>query len=358
MTKNRIGKTHSTRRRDRADWSVFFYGMNGSLPEKRTVDCSIVIPVYNEETNIRLLLPELQGVLNNLHKTYEIILVDDGSSDNTSMIITEAAQQHPEIKLITLRRNFGQTAAMSAGFDAAVGDVIIPMDGDLQNDPNDIPKLLERIDEGYDVVSGWRINRQDKYWTRRLPSNLANRLISLTTKVHLHDYGCTLKAYRRNVLQKIELYGEMHRFIPALASWIGVKVTEMPVNHRARTHGKSKYGISRTIHVILDLMTVKFLLSYSTKPIQIFGLFGLVSLFSSVGLMAGVVYTRIRYDMVITNNSMFLLAVLFFILGIQFIGMGLLGEVVMRTYHESQGKPIYVIASTVNLPDYCPESTR
>ena len=318
------------------------------------VDCSIVIPVYNEETNIRLLIPELQGVLDKLGKTYEMIFVNDGSSDHTGKIIAEAARRSPQIKLITLRRNFGQTAAMSAGFDAAAGDVIIPMDGDLQNDPHDISKLLEKIDEGYDVVSGWRINRQDKYWTRRLPSNIANRIISLTTNVHLHDYGCTLKAYRREALQGVALYGEMHRFIPALASWFGVKVTEIPVNHRARTHGKSKYGISRTIRVILDLITVKFLLSYSTKPIQIFGLLGLISIVSSFGLMAGVVYTRIRYDMVVTNNSMFLLSLLFFILGVQFIAMGLLGEVIVRTYHESQGKPIYVIADAINLPGYCP----
>lgn len=346
-------ETHSFRPQTSEGQSVFFCRMKRSQNESR-VDCSIVIPVYNEETNIRLLLPELQGVFENLEKSCEFIFVDDGSSDGTGVFLTEAARRSPQIKLITLRRNFGQTAAMSAGFDAAVGDVIIPMDGDLQNDPNDIPRLLERIDEGYDVVSGWRVNRQDKYWTRRLPSNIANKIISLITNVHLHDYGCTLKAYRREVLQGITLYGEMHRFIPALASWIGVKVTEIPVNHRARTHGKSKYGISRTIRVVLDLITVKFLLSYSTKPIQIFGLLGLFSIVSAFGLMAGVIYSRIRYDMVIANNSMFLLSLLFFILGVQFIAMGLLGEVIVRTYHESQGKPIYVIASTINLPGYCP----
>ncbi|PID57437.1 glycosyltransferase [candidate division KSB3 bacterium] len=315
----------------------------------RTVDVSVVIPVYNEETNVSLIIPELKDALHGLGKNYEIIFVNDGSSDKTEEILESAAEQHKDIRLITLRRNFGQTAAMSAGFDAAVGDVIIPMDGDLQNDPADIPKLLQKIDEGYDVVSGWRVNRKDKYWTRRLPSNLANKLISLTTNVHLHDYGCTLKAYKRIVLQSIELYGEMHRFIPALASVIGVKVAEVPVNHRARTHGNSKYGISRTLRVVLDLMTVKFLLSYSTRPIQIFGLSGIISMLFSIFMGLGVIYWRIRYDMVIANNSFFLLAVLFFLIGGQFIAMGLLGEVIVRTYHEAQGKPTYVISRTRNL---------
>ena len=319
------------------------------------IGISVVIPVHNEATNVRLLIPQLQQVLDGLPTAYEIIFVDDGSSDATGAAITAIARQTPAIKLITLRRNFGQTAAMSAGFDAAEGQVIIPMDGDLQNDPADIPKLLAKIDEGYDVVSGWRINRQDKFWSRRLPSQLANKLISLTTKVHLHDYGCTLKVYRREILEGVKLYGEMHRFIPALASWMGVKVTEIPVNHRAREHGQSKYGLSRIIRVILDLMTVKFLLSYSTKPIQIFGLLGLIAMFASCGLFVGVLYARIWYDMALANNSLFLLAVLFFMLGVQFIAMGLLGEVIVRTYHESRGKPTYVIAQTLNLrPGYCP----
>ncbi len=323
--------------------------------DQQPIDFSVVIPVHNEEENVHLLISQLQNVLMGLNKTYEILFVDDGSSDGSGSVITAAVKQYPTIKLITLRRNFGQTAALSAGFDAAEGKIIIPMDGDLQNDPEDIPKLLEKIDEGYDVVSGWRMNRQDKFFTRRVPSYLANKLISLITNVHLHDYGCTLKAYRREILEGVELYGEMHRFIPALASWMGVKVTEIPVNHRARTHGKSKYGISRTIRVILDLITVKFLLSYSTKPIQIFGLLGLASLFGSFGLLIGVIYARIRHDFLLANNSLFLLAVLLFMLGVQFIAMGLLGEVIVRTYHESQGKPTYVIADTVNLrPNYCP----
>lgn len=329
--------------------------------DKPTLDLSIVIPVHNEEENVQFLIPQLQEVLKGLNMTYEILFVDDGSFDATGSIITAVAEQDPKIKLITLRRNFGQTAAMSAGFDAAEGEVIISMDGDLQNDPADIPKLLEKIEEGYDLVNGWRINRQDTF-IRRLPSYCANKLISLTTNVHLHDTGCTLKAYRREVAKGIELYGEMHRFIPALASWMGVKVTEIPVNHRARTHGKSyygRYGLSRTLRVLLDLITVKFLLSYSTKPIQIFGLLGLLSIFGSFGLLMGVFYARIRYDMPLANNSMFLLAVLFFILGGQFIAMGLLGEVIVRTYHESRGKPTYVIAKTLNVrPDFCPGGPR
>jgi glycosyltransferase involved in cell wall biosynthesis len=320
-----------------------------------SVDISIVIPVYNEEENIQHLLPLLKEALEALQKTYEIIFVDDGSADGTAELIQEAAHDDSTIKLITLRRNFGQTAAMSAGFDAAEGRIIIPMDGDMQNDPRDIARLLEKIDEGFDVVSGWRKDRHDTFLNRRLPSMLANKLISLTTNVHLHDYGCTLKAYRREVLDGVRLYGEMHRFIPALASWMGVRVTEIPVTHHPRTRGTSKYGISRTVRVILDLMTVKFLLSYSTKPIQIFGLLGLASLFGAFGLGCGVLYARIWLDMVLSNNSMFLLAVLLFMLGWQFIAMGLLGEVIVRTYHEAQKKPTYVIAETLNLrPGYCP----
>ncbi len=333
--------------------------MSKTFTTEQTVYCSVVIPVCNEETNVRLLIPQLKAALDRLGKSYEIIFVDDGSSDRTEEVITEFAHTSPEVRLITLRRNFGQTAAMSAGFDAAVGDVIIPMDGDLQNDPADIPRLLAKIEEGFDVVSGWRKDRQDKFWSRRLPSNIANKLISITTNVHLHDYGCTLKAYRREVLQRIELYGEMHRFIPAIASTIGVKVAEIPVNHRARSHGTSKYGISRTIRVVLDLIVVKFFLSYSTRPIQIFGLCGLLSIFASFGLFLGVLYSRIRYDAIIANNSMFLMSVIFFMLGGQFIAMGLLGEVIVRTYHEAQGKPTYIISKTLNIrPGYCPGKSK
>lgn len=323
--------------------------------ERPQIDLSIVIPVYNEEENISYLMPALKETLEALPHSYEIIFVDDGSTDRTGELIQELAEQDSTIKLITLRRNFGQTPAMSAGFDAAEGDIIIPMDGDMQNDPHDIPRLLEKINEGFDVVSGWRKERHDTFLNRRLPSMAANKLISLTTNVHLHDYGCTLKAYRREVLDGIQLYGEMHRFIPALASWMGVKVTEIPVTHHPRTRGKSNYGISRTIRVALDLITVKFLLSYSTKPIQIFGLLGLLSLVASCGLGIGILYARIWHDMMLANNSMFILAVLLFMVGWQFIAMGLLGEVIVRTYHEAQKKPTYVISKTLNLrPGYCP----
>ena len=350
---NRIKTFFAETKRENA--SCCLYIMSTAFTNDQAVECSIVIPVYNEEANIQRMIPQIKNALDALGKRYEVIFVDDGSADQTNALLTEAGEKYPEIKLITLRRNFGQTAAMSAGFDAAVGHVIIPMDGDLQNDPNDIPRLLEKIDDGYDVVSGWRKDRKDKYWSRRLPSNLANKLISIITGVHLHDYGCTLKAYRREVLQSIELYGEMHRFIPALASLIGVKVTEIPVNHRAREYGKSKYNISRTVRVILDLITVKFLLSYSTRPIQIFGLLGLTSMLGACGLFAGVIYAKLRYDALVSNNSLFMLAAILLVLGCQFIGMGLLGEVIVRTYHEAQGKPTYVIARTLNLrPGYCP----
>lgn len=324
--------------------------------ETPLLDISVVIPVHNEEENVRVLIPKLKEVLGALEKTYEVIFVDDGSTDRTNDIITAIAEQDTSIKLITLRRNFGQTAAMSAGFDAAEGKVLIPMDGDLQNDPADIPRLLEKLEEGYDVVSGWRADRRDTFFTRNLPSHLGNKLIAFVTNMPLRDTGCTLKAYRREVLDGIRLYGEMHRFIPALASSIGIKVAEIPVSHHARTKGKSKYkGLGRTIPVILDLLTVKFLLNYSTRPIQIFGRLGLLSFFASFGLSLGLLYTRIVYDMPLANNSLFILAILFFLFGGQFIAIGLVGEMLMRTYHESQGKPTYVIARTVNLrPGYCP----
>lgn len=323
--------------------------------EHESLELSVVIPVHNEEENIHELMTQLKTALELLHTSYEIIFVDDGSSDSTNQFITEAATHDPTTKLITLRRNFGQTAAMSAGFDAAEGQVIISMDGDLQNDPADIPRLLGKMNEGYDLVSGWRANRQDKFLSRRLPSSIANKLISKITNVHLHDYGCTLKAYKREIVKGIGLYGEMHRFIPALASWMGVKVAEIPVNHRPRMRGRSHVGISRTLRVPLDLITVKFLLSYSTKPLHFFGLLGLTSIFGASGLLMAVLFARWWYDMPLANNSLFLLAVLLFMLGAQFIAMGLLGEVIVRTYHESQKKPIYVIARTLNLrPGYCP----
>ena len=252
-------------------------------------------------------------------------------------------QADDRIQVVLLRRNFGQTAAFSAGFDHARGKVIVTMDGDLQNDPSDIPMLLDKMDEGYDIVSGWRKNRQDRMIDRKLPSQMANRLISKMTGVHLHDYGCSLKAYRREVIERVHLYGEMHRFIPALASWMGVRVAEMPVNHNARQYGKSKYGLGRIVRVILDLLTVKFLLDYATRPIQIFGLVGLSSLVAGGALGVYLTIIRLFFNQPIGDRPMVILAALLIMIGVQLIIMGLLGEIMVRTYHETQDKPIYVV---------------
>jgi glycosyltransferase involved in cell wall biosynthesis len=289
------------------------------------------------------------AALANTALVYELLLVDDGSSDRSFLLLKDIAAQDQRVKVIRFRRNFGQTAAMAAGFDAASGRVVVPMDGDLQNDPTDIPKLLAKIDEGYDVVSGWRKDRQDTFINRKLPSMIANGLISRFTGVHLHDYGCTLKAYRREVLDGINLYGEMHRFVPALASQVGAKVTELPVKHHPRLYGTSKYGISRTVRVVLDLMTVKFLLSYSTKPIQLFGKWGVYTLLA--GFLSGTttVYMKIFEHFSMNRNPLWILTIFLLFMGIQFIVLGLLGELNARTYYEAQGKPIYVVREKLNL---------
>ena len=315
------------------------------------VDVSIVIPLFNEAENLELLYEQLKPVLDSLGRAGEVVLIDDGSSDASFSIMQKLQTRDDRLRVIRLRRNFGQTAAFSAGFDYARGNVIVTMDGDLQNDPQDIPKLLDKIDEGYDIVSGWRVDRQDKFITRRLPSQMANRLISKTTGVELHDYGCSLKAYRREVLQNTKLYGEMHRFIPALASRMGVLVAEVPVNHRARRYGTSKYGLSRTIRVILDLLTVKFLLHYATRPIQIFGLMGLASFGVGTALAAYLSFIRLFFSQAIADRPLLLLAVLLIVIGVQLIIMGLLGELVVRTYHETQNKPIYVVREVVQCQD-------
>jgi glycosyltransferase involved in cell wall biosynthesis len=315
------------------------------------VDLSIVVPIYNEEENIPLLHAAISAALADGTLEYEVILVDDGSADNSFPLLKKIAREDRRIKVIRLRRNFGQTAAMAAGFDAASGRVVVPMDGDLQNDPNDIPRLLEKIGEGYDVVSGWRKERQDTFVSRRLPSILANSLISRLTGVHLHDYGCTLKAYRREVLEGINLYGEMHRFVPALASQIGAKVAEIAVTHHPRRFGTSKYGISRTLRVILDLMTVKFLLAYSTKPIQLFGKWGVYTL--AAGVLSGglTLYMKLFEHVNMNRNPLLILTAFLLFMGIQFIVLGLLGELNARTYYEAQGKPIYVIRERINVGD-------
>ncbi len=308
---------------------------------------TVVIPVLNEAENLPILAERLTDALEKLGRTYEIIIIDDGSRDASFTILTDLARANPHLRVVRLRRNFGQTAAFSAGFDRARGEVVVTLDADLQNDPADIGMLLERIDAGYDVVSGWRAHRQDPFLNRRLPSIIANWIISRVTGVHLHDFGCSLKAYRTEVLSEIRLYGELHRFIPAIASWQGVAVTELPVHHAPRQFGKSKYGIGRTLRVILDLITIRFLLSYGTRPMQIFGLFGLI--LSGLGMLTGVylTYTKLVYNESIGNRPLLLLAVLLIVVGMQLISMGLVGELVVRTYYETQSKPIYVVREEI-----------
>ena len=314
------------------------------------MDISVVVPLYNEEDNVQLLYEEIKGVLDTMAEQAEIVFVDDGSRDTTlaKLEVIQAGDDH--VRVVSLRRNFGQTAAMTAGFDHARGGVIITMDGDLQNDPHDIPQLVGKLNEGYDVVTGWRYDRQDPFLSRKLPSQLANRLISRVTGVGLHDYGCTLKAFRREVIDNINLYGEMHRFIPAIASGMGISFTEVKVNHRARRFGTSKYGISRTIRVVLDLITVKFMLSYATRPLHVFGTVGVVS--SLLGVIIALVLTvqRQLYGIGLANRPLLLLAVLLIFMGIQFITIGLLAELVVRTYHESQKKPIYYVRKVLGEP--------
>lgn len=311
---------------------------------------SIVIPIHDEEPNIPPLYERLTTVLEAMGRPYEIIAVDDGSHDRSFVLLRELAARDERLRVVRLRRSFGQTAAFSAAFARARGETVVTIDGDLQNDPADIPRLLDKLDEGFDVVSGWRKNRQDAYWSRTFPSRIANGLISWSTGVELHDYGCSLKAYRTEVLQNIQLYGELHRFIPAIASWQGVSVAEMPVNHSARTAGRSKYGISRTLRVVLDLVTVRFLLSYGTRPMQIFGLFGLASI--ALGGLISIYLLAIKilsgWAEPLSNRPLLLLGVLLIILGVQFIGIGLLGELIMRVYYEAQSRPIYVVREELN----------
>jgi glycosyltransferase involved in cell wall biosynthesis len=310
---------------------------------KETIDISIVIPLFNEEENVAEAYRQVKETLVSLGRPYEIIFVDDGSRDGTLSILKEIASRDGSVRVISFRKNFGQTAAMAAGFDYAKGDIVIPMDGDLQNDPDDIPVLMAKVDEGYDVVSGWRRERKDTFLTRRLPSMTANWLISRITGVHLHDYGCTMKAYRREVVRNLNLYGEMHRFLPALASIYGANVAEVVVQHHPRLRGKSKYGLSRILKVFLDLMTVKFLLSYSTKPIRLFGPLGLGALSLSVLSGLAAVYMKFFDDLSLNRNPLFLLSVILLFMGIQLISLGLMAEINVRTYHESQDKPIYVV---------------
>ncbi|BCB95108.1 glycosyl transferase [Dissulfurispira thermophila] len=303
---------------------------------------SVVVPLYNEEENINILHERLKDVLDNIGTEYEIIYVDDGSNDKTLSLLEDIQKTDKDVIVLSLRRNFGQTAAFAAGFDFARGDIVITMDGDLQNDPKDIPRLLEAIKD-YDLVSGWRKKRKDKFLTRRLPSMIANWIISRVTGVRLHDYGCSLKAYRRDVVKNLRLYGEMHRFIPAVASWYGVRVAEIETRHHPRLRGKSKYGISRTIKVLLDLITVKFLQSFSTKPMQFFGPVGMIFGITGVGISLYLSVEKLFRGVNIGGRPLLLLGALLIIVGVQFVGMGLLGEMLVRVYHESQKKPIYAI---------------
>jgi glycosyltransferase involved in cell wall biosynthesis len=317
-------------------------GRKTKTGEEAGIEVSVVIPVYNEQDNILLLHQKLTESLQS-HK-YELVYVDDGSRDASLDRLHEIVEQDPEHSLIIeLRRNFGQTAAIAAGIDHSEGSVIVLIDADLQNDPADIPRLLEKINEGYDLVSGWRKERKDPWLTRRLPSQMANWLISVVTGVRLHDYGCTLKAYRREVLAGFRLYGEMHRFIPAYAGWVGAKISEMPVKHHPRRHGRTNYGLERTLKVLLDLLTVKFLISFSNKPIYLFGGAGFLMILPSAAILAFLLVRRLWLGTSVLASPLFGTSLMFMILGFQSILMGLIAELLVRTYHESQEKPTYTI---------------
>ena len=308
-----------------------------------TPEISIVIPLYNEALNVAEMHRELTSVFSEYGRPYELILVDDGSTDDTFRKLTDLHEGDPHVCVLRLRRNFGQTAAFAAGFNRARGQVIVTLDGDLQNDPRDIPALIAKLWDGNDIVCGWRKDRKDPWLTRRVPSRFANWLISVTTGVKLHDYGCSLKAFRAEVVKPLRLYGELHRFIPAIASEQGVQVAEMVVNHRARRFGTSKYGLSRTIRVVFDLVTVKFLLSYSTRPLQMFGPPGLLLGSVGVAITAYLGFVRLFGGQSIADRPLLLLGILMVFSGVQLVTLGLLAELQSRTYHESQGKPIYVV---------------
>ncbi len=307
------------------------------------MDLSIIVPVYNEQESLRLLYQAACDAVSSLGLQWELVLVDDGSRDDSPKIEEELALVDPtHVRVIQLRRNFGQTAAIAAGIDHSDGEIVVLMDADLQNDPVDIPAMIEKINEGYDVVSGWRIKRQDNF-SRRLPSQIANRLISWATGVKLHDYGCTLKAYRREVITGFRLYGEMHRFIPVYANSVGARITEMPVHHHARRYGKAKYGLERTFKVILDLVTVKFLNSYANKPIYLFGGAGIILILASRAVLLDLFVRKVFFGVSVLSSPFFQMSTMIFIMGFQSILMGLIAELLVRTYHESQGKPTYTI---------------
>lgn len=313
---------------------------------------SIVIPLLNEAENILPLYQSLRAEMDRREWIWEVIFVDDGSTDTTFQFLHELHQQDDHhVRVLRLRRNFGQTAALTAGFNAARGPTIVSLDGDMQNDPQDIVRLVEKLEEGYDAVSGWRVHRQESFWLRRLPSRLANWLISHTTGVHLHDYGCTLKAYRAELVKELRLYGEMHRFIPALMWGNGGRIAELPVQHRPRLHGTSKYGISRTIRVLLDLITVKFFLTSMTKPLQLFGLIGLLTSGAGIAMCLYLAWLRLIWGYPLADRPFLLLGILLVVIGVQFLCVGILAEIQIRTYHESSHKPTYAIREILDTHD-------
>lgn len=315
------------------------------------VNLSIIVPVFNEAENLTNLYQELSNSLEKLPYNAEIIFINDGSTDNSLAVLQKIQEADSRVIIVDFRRNYGQTAALSAGFDLAKGEYLITLDADLQNDPADIKKLLAKLAEGYDIVSGWRRQRKDRFLSRRLPSQLANALISWLTGVHLHDYGCTLKAYRREISKNLRLYGELHRFIPALAHEFGAKVTEIEVNHRPRLYGQSKYNISRTIRVILDLFTVKLLTQYRSRPMQFFGKFALVSLAASGLLLMVAILMKLKLGLDLTGNPLLMVSFFLGLAALQFVSLGLIGELVIRTYYEGQEKPVYLIKEIYYAPD-------
>lgn len=313
-----------------------------------SVDLSVVVPVFNEEESLAPLLRELAAVLAGLGRSSEIIAVDDGSTDASFARLRLLRDEVPGLRVVRLARNYGQTPAMAAGIEQARGQIIVTLDADGQNDPRDIPALLAALDDDVDVVQGWRRDRKDKWLSRRVPSQIANRMISIVTGTRLHDYGCTLRIMRADVAKELRLYGEMHRFIPALAADVGARVVERPVNHRPRTTGRSKYGIGRTVRVVLDLLTVKFLSGFATRPIQLFGLLGVVLGTAGIALTGWLGFQRLVMGEQLAGRPLVLLAILLTVIGVQFVSIGLLGEMVVRTYHESQAKPVYRVREFLN----------
>ena len=312
---------------------------------------STIVPVFNEEDSLPDFAAALIPVMEELGTPFEVVFVNDGSTDNSAQVLDDLATSHAHIKVVHFRRNFGQTAAMMAGLDYSRGDVIVPIDADLQNDPKDIPRLLQKLSEGYDLVSGWRKDRKDSKLSRNFPSWVANRLISKISGVRLHDYGCTLKAYRRSIIEDVRLYGEMHRFLPIYASWAGAKTVELEVNHNARAHGESKYGLERVFKVPLDLIVVKFLSDYSQKPIYVFGGFGLFSHFLALITFAAMVYFKFWGGKTFIETPLPMVVVLFVLMGFISMLLGLIAELVVRTYHESQNKSTYIVRNTINIDD-------